>query len=94
MHSGRGPNYFNANMRFSRFVRFTEGLGMDFIVDVTNVLNHTNFVRVNDVTGVATPLLFGPYDVSGDPTLPPTAPLGFTAAAPGRQFQFGLKFRF
>jgi hypothetical protein len=93
-NSGRGPNYFNANLRVSRFIRFTERVGVDFIVDVTNLFNHVNYQRVNDVIGVATPLLLGPYDVSGDPTRPPTAPLGFTAAFPARQFQFGLKLRF
>ena len=93
-NSGRGPSYFNANMRLSRFVRFTERVGMDFSVDVTNLFNHTNYQRVNDVIGAASPLLLGPYNVTGDPTLPPTAPLGFTAAFPARQFQFGAKLRF
>jgi len=93
-NSGRGPSYSNANMRVSRFVRFNERVGVDFIVDVTNLFNHTNYQRVNDVIGVATPLLLGPYNVTGDPTLPPTAPLGFTAAFPARQFQFGAKLRF
>lgn len=93
-NSGRGPNYFNANMRVSRFVRFNERVGMEFIVDVTNVFNHLNYQRVNDVLPVATPLLLGPYNVSGDPSLPPTAPLGFTAAFPARQIQLGAKLRF
>ena len=93
-NSGRGPSYFNANMRVSRFVRFTERVGMDFTVDVTNVFNHLNYQRVNDVLPVATPLLLGPYNVSGDPSLPPTAPLGFTAAFPARQLQLGAKLRF
>jgi hypothetical protein len=93
-NSGRGPNYFNANMRVSRYLRFTERVGVEFIVDVINLTNHVNYQRVNDVVGVSTPLLLGPYNVSGDPTLPPTAPLGFTAAFPARQFQFGAKLRF
>jgi hypothetical protein len=93
-NSGRGPNYFNANMRMSRFVRFTERVGMDFIVDVTNMFNRVNYQRVNDVIGAATPLLLGPYDVSGNPVLAPTSPLGFTAAFPARQFQFGAKLKF
>src|SRR4029434_2626867 len=63
-NSGRGPNYFNANLRLNRFVRFTEKMGMDFIVDVMNVFNHVNYQRVNDVIGAASPLLLGPYNVS------------------------------
>jgi hypothetical protein len=93
-NSGQGPSYFSANMRVSRFVRFNERLGLDFVVDVTNLLNHVNYLRVNDVIGVASPLLNGPYNVKGDPTLAPTAPLGFTAAFPARQFQFGVKLKF
>jgi hypothetical protein len=81
-------------MRLSRLVRFNERFGLDFVVDVTNLFNHANYLRVNDVIGVNSPLLLGPYNVEGDPTLPPTAPLGFTAAFPARQFQFGMKFRF
>ena len=53
-NSGQGPNYFNANMRVSRLVRFTERVGVDFTVDVTNLFNHVNYQRVNDVIGVAT----------------------------------------
>ena len=93
-NSGQGPNYFNTNMRLSRHVAFTERVGMDFSVDATNLFNRVNYQRVNDVIGVASPLLLGPYNVSGDPTAPPTAPLGFTAAFPARQLQFGAKLRF
>jgi hypothetical protein len=93
-NSGRGPNYFNANMRVGRLLRFNERVGLDFIVDVTNLFNHTNYLRVNDVIGVNSPLLLGPYTVEGNPTLPATAPLGFTAASSARQFQFGLKLKF
>ena len=93
-NSGRGPNYFNVNMRVGRLIRFTEKIGAEFTVDMTNLLNHTNYLRVNDVIGVNSPLLLGPYDVQGDPSLPATAPLGFTAAFPARQFQFGVKLKF
>ena len=93
-NSGQGPNYFNVNMRVNRGIRFNERVGMDFIVDVTNMFNRVNYQRVNDVIGVASPLLLGPYDVKGDPSAAPTSPLGFTSAFPGRQFQFGAKLKF
>lgn len=93
-NSGIGPNYFNTNVRVNRFVRITERVGMDFVVDVINVFNHTNYLRVNDVIGVASPLLLGPYNVHGDPSLPATSPLAFTGAFPARQFQLGMKLRF
>jgi hypothetical protein len=93
-NSGQGPNYFNVNMRVNRGIKFNERFGMDFIVDVTNMFNRVNYQRVNDVIGVSSPLLLGPYDVHGDPAAAPTSPLGFTSAFPGRQFQFGAKFKF
>ena len=93
-NSGQGPNFRSVNLRLSRKLRFTEKAGAEFIVESTNLFNRLNYLRVNDVIGVATPLLMGPYNVKGDPTLPPTAPLGFTAAYPGRQVQFGLKIGF
>jgi hypothetical protein len=93
-NSGQGPNYRSVNMRLSRRVKFTEKAWGEFIVESTNLFNRLNYLRVNDVLPVATPLLMGPFNVKGDPTLPPTAPLGFTAAFPARQFQFGLKLGF
>lgn len=93
-NSGIGPNFRGVNMRLGRRVKFADKGFVEFIVESTNLFNRINYLRVNDVIGVATPLLLGPYNVKGDRTLAPTAPLGFTAAFPARQFQFGLKLGF
>jgi len=82
-----------------------EGRRVEFIAEATNLFNHVNYLRVNDVVcgtaaqpgfinGCDPKFLIGPFDFRGIPGLPPTAPLGFVAAAPPRQFQFGLKFEF
>lgn len=93
-NSGIGPNFRGVNMRLGRRVKFGDKGFVEFIIESTNLFNRTNYLRVNDVIGVATPLLLGPYNVKGDRTLAPTSPLGFTAAFPARQFQFGLKLGF
>ena len=73
-------------------------------MEATNVFNHLNYLRVNDVVCGTTAqpgfingcdpkfLKRDPSIFSGIEGLPPTAPLGFVSAAPPRQFQFGLRF--
>ncbi|PWT94201.1 MAG: hypothetical protein C5B55_03075 [Blastocatellia bacterium] len=105
-NSGRGENYYNVDLRFSKRFYFhpnSEGANAEVIVEATNFFNHPNFLRVNDVVcgttaqpgfinGCDPKFLTGPFDFRGIPGLPPTAPLGFVTAASARQFQFGLKF--
>ncbi|HKR11749.1 MAG TPA: TonB-dependent receptor [Pyrinomonadaceae bacterium] len=104
-NSGRGENFYSVDLRLSkRFFlrRNSEGPRAEFIVEVTNLLNRANFLRVNDtvcgtaaqpgfINGCDPKFLTGPFDFRGRRDLPPTAPLGFVTAAPPRQFQFGLK---
>ena len=105
-NSGVGENFYSVDLRMSkRFYlrRNREGPRVEFIAEVTNLLNHVNYLRVNDVVcgttaqpgfinGCDPKFLFGPFAFRGIPGLPPTAPLGFVSAAPPRQFQFGLRF--
>ena len=107
-NSGVGENFHSVDLRMSkRFYlrRDAEGPRVEFIAEATNLFNHVNYLRVNDVVcgtaaqpgfinGCDPKFLTGPFDFRGIPGLPPTAPLGFVAAAPPRQFQFGLKFEF
>jgi Carboxypeptidase regulatory-like domain len=107
-NSGRGENFFSVDLRMSkRFFlrRNSEGPGVEFIVEATNLLNHANFLRVNDtvcgttgqagfINGCDPQFLTGPFDFRGRRDLPPTAPLGFVSAGPPRQLQFGLKLSF
>jgi hypothetical protein len=107
-NSGVGENYYSVDLRFSKQFYLhsgSEGPSVEFIAEATNLLNHVNFLRVNDIVcgttagpgfinGCDPKFLTGPFDFRGVPGLPPTAPLGFVAAAPPRQFQFGLKVEF
>jgi hypothetical protein len=107
-NSGRGENFYSVDLRMSkrfRLRRNSEAPGVEFIVEATNLLNHVNFLRVNDIVcgtaaqpgfinGCDPKFLTGPFDFRGIPDLPPTAPLAFVSAAAPRQFQFGLKLEF
>jgi hypothetical protein len=107
-NSGIGEDFYSVDLRISK--RFyldqnREGPRLEFIIEAINLLNRSNFLRVNDIVcgtaaqpgfinGCDPKFLYGPFDFKGIAGLPPTAPLGFVAAAPPRQFQFGLKFEF
>jgi Carboxypeptidase regulatory-like domain len=104
-NSGIGENYYNADLRVTKrfpLSSISEQAGLELIVEATNLFNHANFLRVNDVVcgttsqpgfinGCDPKFLTGPFNFKGIRGLPPTAPLGFVSAAPARQFQFGLK---
>jgi Carboxypeptidase regulatory-like domain len=105
-NSGVGESFYSVDLRISkRFYlrRNGEGPRVEFIAEATNLFNHVNYLRVNDVVcgttaqpgfinGCDPKFLTGPFDLRGIRGLPPTAPLGFVSAGPPRQLQFGLKF--
>jgi len=93
--TGIGPNYYDFDARLTKsfFINRERGIKTDFVIEGTNLLNHTNFSSVNDQFSPGDPFLqTGPFNVQGNKNLSPTTPLGFTSAFPGRQLQFALKF--
>src|SRR4029079_4820525 len=51
-NSGIGENFYSFDLRFSKqfYLRSeSDGPSVEFIVEVTNLLNHVNFLRVNDI---------------------------------------------
>ena len=105
-NSGQGEDFYSVDMRLIKrfYLGGTEdGVNVDVIVEVTNLLNRANYLRVNDVVcgttaqpgfinGCDPKFLTGPFDLRGIPGLPQTAPLAFVSAGSPRQFQFGLRF--
>jgi len=83
-NTGIGPNFCSLDMRVAKSFFFNREAGrkIDFIVQGTNILNHTNFSAVNDsfpanpnpfqVGGQTVDLLNGPYNFSGIAGLDPT----------------------
>lgn len=103
-NTGTGPAFRSLDMRIAKslFIRRESGLRFDFIVSGTNLFNHTNFSRVNDIfpadLGTFPFLLNGPYNVTGFKSTNiktvASTPLAFTEANDARQIQFGLKLAF
>jgi hypothetical protein len=96
-NTGTGPNFYDFDLRLAKafYIDRDRGLKFDFLIEGTNLLNHTNFSSVNDQFPVGDPFLAtGPFNVTGNKSLSPATPLGFTSAFPGRQIQFGLKLVF
>ncbi|MBX7222262.1 MAG: carboxypeptidase regulatory-like domain-containing protein [Blastocatellia bacterium] len=94
-NTGRGAAFVSVNLRLAKRLRLPgEKISAELIVEATNLLNHTNFLSVNDVIGGNPKLLAGPFNLRGRKDLSPTIPLGFTSAGDPRQLQFGLKLWF
>ena len=91
---GIGPDYFSIDARVARnfTLRADSTWRLQFIAEVFNLLNRTNFEAVNNIVG-STPLPALPHPIQGRPGNP-VEPLSFTSAKDPRQFQFGLKVSF
>jgi hypothetical protein len=95
-NTGRGAWFSSVDLRVTKYFP----LGRDSrvraaaVAEVINVFNRTNFISVNDVIGTDPQYLTGPFDQTGSAAIPPTSPLGFNVAAPGRQLQVGVKVVF
>lgn len=95
-NSGTGEPFYSVDLRLNKqfYVKRESGLRVDFIAEVTNLFNHTNFLAVNNFVGTDPKYLFGPFNLRGIRNLPSTSPLGFTTAGDPRRIQFGLKIAF
>jgi Carboxypeptidase regulatory-like domain len=89
-NTGIGPNYIDFDMRVARQFKLTEKASLQFLAEGFNIFNRTNFGSVNNVVGVIAP----PFNLSGNSSLSPSQPLGFTSALPKRQLQFGVRLNF
>ena len=96
-NTGIGPDFYSFDMRISKSfsLKADSRARIEVSVEGTNLLNHTNFLAVNNVFSVGDPrLTTPPFNFAGSKNIPATEPLGFTAASTPRQIQFGLKFAF
>lgn len=89
---GRGPAFATFNMRVSRTFRFArEGPQLECILEGFNLLNHTNFLTLNNVVGNI-PANALPRDLSGHRG-DSVEPLAFTSAGLPRQLQFAIRLK-
>ena len=89
-NTGIGPNFVNFDARLSWKYRLGEKANAQFLAEGFNLFNRTNFGSVNNVVGLIAP----PFNLSGNRSLSPSQPLGFTSALPMRQLQFGVRLSF
>ena len=100
--ANRGASFYTLDLNFQKALFFNRdrGVRLNAIVQGTNLLNHTNFIKVNDEFPITDQnfLLNGPFKgLHGVvPTNPQqlTQPLFYSKADQPRQIQFGLKLQF
>ncbi len=96
-NTGRGENFYSFDMRLSRRFNFSERRYLEVIAEGFNLFNRTNLQGINNIVGGLSPAERAEISVGvarGRRNAAPTDPLGFTSAAPARQFQFGARFGF
>jgi hypothetical protein len=89
-NTGIGPNFVAFDARLSWKYKLSEKANAQFLAEGFNLFNRTNFGSVNNVVGLIAP----PFNLSGNRSLSPSQPLGFTSALPMRQLQFGIRLSF
>lgn len=96
-NTGIGESFYALDARLSRRFRFSEKRNLEILVEGFNLFNRTNFQGINNTIGglsLAERAALGTTQPRGIQGVAPTAPLGFTSAAPARQLQFGARFSF
>lgn len=86
-NSGTTPKQFNVDLRYSRFIDFTERYKLEIFGEFVNVFNINSVFQINDLT-VTTDAL---GNVTG---ALPTAQTRPVTSLDSRQFQLGFKFLF
>ena len=93
-NTGMGPGFFSLDTRLSR--RFALGgnerVHAEFLIEAFNLMNHTNFLAVNNIVGNV-PVAWLPARQVGRRGAV-TDPFSFTSAQDPRQLQVGVKIRF
>ncbi|MCD9188294.1 MAG: carboxypeptidase regulatory-like domain-containing protein [Pyrinomonadaceae bacterium] len=105
-NTGRGEAFYNFDMRLARRFFATERRFLELTFEAFNLFNTVNYNGINNVVGTACVANFAlnpncagatnviPINARGIKGVSPTAPLGFTSAAPARQLQFGIRYNF
>jgi hypothetical protein len=105
-NTGRGEPYYSFDMRLARRFFATDRRFLELTFEAFNLFNTVNYNGINNVVGTACVANFAlnpacanatdviPINARGRKGVSPTAPLGFTSAAPARQLQFGIRYNF
>jgi hypothetical protein len=90
-NSGVGPVFFTVDARVARQIEAGGRTRIDFLAEVFNLFNRTNYSGVNRVFG-SQGLQAG--NIRGSREVAPTEPGGFTSAFASRQVQLGVRLKF
>jgi len=105
-NTGTGAAYYSFDFRLARRFFAKDSKFLEVTFEGFNLFNRVNYNGVNNVVGTACVANFAtnpncagatdviPIDARGREGVSPTSPLGFTSAAPARQFQFGIRYNF
>ncbi len=90
-NTGRGPDFWTVDLRLSRKFGLGERANVEVLGEAFNLFNRLNFASVNNTVGAA---YSGPLNPSGNKSLSPSQPLGFTSAVGPRRFHLGVRLNF
>lgn len=105
-NTGKGEPFYSFDMRLARRFFVKEQRYLELTFEGFNLFNRVNYNGINNIVGTACVAGFAlnpncanatqviPINARGIEGVSPTAPLGFTSAAPARQLQFGIRFNF
>ncbi len=105
-NSGLGEPYYSFDMRLARRFFVKEQRYLELTFEAFNLFNRVNYNGINNIVGTTCVANFAlnpncanatnviPINARGRADVSPTAPLGFTSAAPARQLQFGVRYNF
>lgn len=105
-NTGKGEAFYSFDMRLGRRFFAKEDRYLELTFEAFNLFNRVNYNGINNVVGTACVENFAlnpncagatsviPINARGIKGISPTAPLGFTSAAPARQLQFGVRYNF
>ncbi len=88
-NAGKTPNQYNVDLRYSRFLNFTERYKLEFFGEFQNLLNTNSVIGFSNVTAAS--------DANGELVgggLPDFRARNSSTAQESRQFQLGFKFIF
>ncbi len=89
-NTGRGPSYWDFDVRVTREVALGEKRKLEVVFEAFNLFNQLNFSSINNTVGLIGP----PFELSGRRDLSPSQSLGFTAVFPRRTLQLGVRLDF
>lgn len=101
-NTGRTPSQYNVDLRYSRFITFSERYNAEIFGEFTNLFNRNSVVNFNGVVAVnpttnAAGVVLTDLSAAGRlsaGSLPAAFPIGNPPSLDSRQFQLGFKFNF